>query len=223
MRTWRDPRCRGILLAFVLLGTGLAGPSPAKAQLDNCFAETGFCIDDRMLDFWRASGGLMVFGLPIAHAQETATSDSDRTLLIQWFERARLELHVDTPEPYRIQLGRLGAERVSTVPAQPRDGCRWFPETRHNVCDQAPDAGFWRYWQTHGLETDGQPGPSFVDSLALFGLPLTEAESETNSSGDTVLTQWFERARFEEHPDNPASSQVLLGRLGAELRADQTR
>jgi hypothetical protein len=35
--------------------------------------------------------------------------------------------------------------------------------------------------------------------------------------GTTVLAQWFERARFEWHPDNPAAYRVLLGRLGAEV------
>ena len=44
---------------------------------------------------------------------------------------------------------------------------------------------------------------------------------ERTSSGDTILTQWFERARFELHPDNLAGSRVLLGRLGAELQAQQ--
>ncbi len=38
-----------------------------------------------------------------------------------------------------------------------------------------------------------------------------------------VLTQWFERARFEYHPSNPAAYQVLLGRLGAELRSERGR
>jgi hypothetical protein len=41
---------------------------------------------------------------------------------------------------------------------------------------------------------------------------------ERNSSGDNVLTQWFERARFEYHPNKPAQYRVLLGRLGAESR-----
>ncbi len=43
---------------------------------------------------------------------------------------------------------------------------------------------------------------------------------ETNSSGDTVLTQWFERARFEYHPNNPAAFRVLLGLLGNEVRGN---
>ncbi len=46
---------------------------------------------------------------------------------------------------------------------------------------------------------------------------------ERNASGALVLTQWFERARFEYHPDNPAAYRVLLGRLGAEVRAVQKR
>jgi hypothetical protein len=35
------------------------------------------------------------------------------------------------------------------------------------------------------------------------------------------LTQWFERAKFEYHPENKAPYDVLLGRLGAELPRDQ--
>ncbi len=73
---------------------------------------------------------------------------------------------------------------------------------------------------SNGLEFDGRPGASFEESLALFGYPLTEAFMETNSSGDHVLTQWFERARFEWHPDNPDSFKVLLGRVGAEVLDD---
>ncbi len=46
---------------------------------------------------------------------------------------------------------------------------------------------------------------------------------ETNANGDRVLTQWFERARFEYHPTNPTPFRVLLGRLGAEWLAPQDR
>jgi hypothetical protein len=60
-------------------------------------------------------------------------------------------------------------------------------------------------------------------SLALFGYPISEARIKVNSSGDRVLTQWFERARFEYHPTNPAASQVLLGRLGAELGTERAQ
>jgi hypothetical protein len=179
-----------------------------------------------MLDFWQSNGGLMRFGFPITPARDEPNPDAGMPLLTQWFERNRLELHVGNAEPYQLQLGRLGDESMKTimplpggdkVAAQPKDGCRWFPETRHNVCDQAPGSGFRSYWQMHGVEVDGMPGVGFADSLALFGFPLSEAAQATNSSGDTVITQWFERARFEWHSENRVPHRVLLGRLGAEF------
>jgi hypothetical protein len=91
----------------------------------------------------------------------------------------------------------------------------WFEETGHNICDQSPDGGFKTYWQTHGLQTPGLS--AYARSLQLFGLPLTVAQMETNSSGETVLTQWFERARFEWHPANPQLYRVLLGLIGHEM------
>ena len=69
----------------------------------------------------------------------------------------------------------------------------YFAETGHAIAH----GPFWQYWSTHGLESDGQGALSAAESLALFGLPLSEPALETNASGDRVLTQWFERARFE--------------------------
>ena len=57
---------------------------------------------------------------------------------------------------------------------------------------------------------------SYAENLALFGLPLTEPKLETNQTGATVLTQWFERARFEYFTTNSGAKIVLLGLLGAE-------
>ncbi|HMO60222.1 MAG TPA: hypothetical protein PKC19_22950, partial [Roseiflexaceae bacterium] len=54
--------------------------------------------------------------------------------------------------------------------------------------------------------------------LALFGLPLSPAAMETNpTDGRQYLTQHFERARFEYHPENIGTPYVvLLGLLGRE-------
>jgi D-alanyl-D-alanine carboxypeptidase len=79
---------------------------------------------------------------------------------------------------------------------------------------QAIAPEFWEYWSSHGLDF-GDEGVSFRESLALFGYPVSPAAMDTNADGDTVLTQWFERARFELHGDT-----VLLGRLGAEMLDD---
>ena len=98
-----------------------------------------------------------------------------------------------------------------------------------DTSDQLPGVGFKTYWETHGIQDprdvrgevrrfQDAPLDAYRRSLALFGLPLTPARMETNTSGDTVLTQWFERARFEWHPTNPPGFQVLVGRLGWEVR-----
>jgi hypothetical protein len=75
-------------------------------------------------------------------------------------------------------------------------GPRYFPETGHN----SPDI-FATYWAAHG-------------GIALFGLPITEPYL------DNCLTiQWFERARFERHPENKDTPfEVELGQLGREVR-----
>jgi hypothetical protein len=117
------------------------------------------------------------------------------------------------------QLGRDAAgERRENGPIA---GCLWFEETGHNVCDQGGGQGFQSYWRSHGLRLSGLD--AYRRSLALFGLPLTAAREEQSANGETLLTQWFERARFEWHPGNPSSQRIQLGLLGVELRAGRSQ
>jgi hypothetical protein len=222
------------ILAIVLFvfGSLLPGTQTVRAaEGDRCFPETGHCISGRFREYWERNGGLAVFGYPIGPAVEERNRDTGKTYLTQWFERNRFELHPENRAPYDVLLGRLGDDWLQQNGvdwrkdgrAARQNGCLYFDQTGHNVCDQAAGIGFKSYWQSHGLEFDGQRVVSYGESLALFGLPLTEPRMETNSSGDRVLTQWFERARFEWHPNqaNP-SYRVLLGLLGNELRGPVT-
>jgi hypothetical protein len=59
----------------------------------------------------------------------------------------------------------------------------------------------------------GDPDISFGESLALFGYPISE---EFVDPATGLVTQYFEHAVFEYHPDNPEPYKVLLRRLGAE-------
>lgn len=203
-----------ILLCLLLL---FLAPRSTHAQT---FPETGYRLDGRFAQFWNANGGLTVFGLPIS--DQRPERGSEGVFTVQWLERERFELHPENAPPYDVLLGRLGAEALerqgrnwrATPAEQPQAGCRYFAETGRNLCEP-----FLSAWQANGLEFDGQRGTSYAESLALFGLPLTTAETETNADGFTVLTQWFERARFEYVPENPPPFQVLLGRLGAEVYA----
>ena len=51
----------------------------------------------------------------------------------------------------------------------------------------------------------------------MFGLPVSDVQTE-EIEGKPYQVQWFERARFELHPENQPPYNVLLGLLGNEVR-----
>src|SRR6266508_1349730 len=73
-----------------------------------------------------------------------------------------------------------------------------FPQTR-----QCIEGRFREYWEQNG-------------GLPVFGYPITPQREEI-VEGRPFQTQWFERARFEFHPQNAPPYNVLLGLLGNEL------
>jgi hypothetical protein len=207
------------ILTLTLALTLLPAGSASAQTSERCFPETGFCIAGRIREFWEQNGGLPVFGFPIAPQQES--SIEGKPFQIQWFERNRLELHPENAHPYDVLLGRLGADRLAQQGRDPfifpkseaQAGCRFFPETGHNLCGDILAA-----WRASGLEFDGKRGKSEAENLALFGLPLSDAQTET-IEGKTYTVQWFERARFELHPENAPPYNVLLGLLGNEVHS----
>ena len=79
----------------------------------------------------------------------------------------------------------------------------FFPETGHSLSGKFLD-----YWQSHG-------------GLALFGYPLTEPFLDYNpDDGKIYQVQYFERNRFELHPENAGTPyEVELGLLGKSFSA----
>ena len=75
-------------------------------------------------------------------------------------------------------------------------GASYFPETGHNL-----GGSFRAYWLANG-------------GLATFGLPITEEFTEIGGDGKPYTVQYFERNRFEFHPENAPPYDVLLGLLG---------
>jgi protocatechuate 3,4-dioxygenase beta subunit len=88
-------------------------------------------------------------------------------------------------------------------PATPATGRSYpFKETGFTVAGD-----FWKMWQG---------GRAYADSLYINGLPITSERNEVSpTDGKTYRTQWFERARYEYHPENQAPNNVLLGLLGS--------
>jgi hypothetical protein len=86
------------------------------------FAETGHNVCGKIYHYWRAAGlefdgwggkieaeNIALFGLPISEARTEYLSNG-RSYTVQWFERARFELHPGNSPPYDVQLGLLGSE-----------------------------------------------------------------------------------------------------------------
>ncbi|MDQ2806505.1 MAG: CAP domain-containing protein [Chloroflexota bacterium] len=91
--------------------------------------------------------------------------------------------------------------RAAAAPLDGNSAVLNFPATGHAV----KTAGFVNFFQAYG-------------GVPTFGYPLAE---ETWENGR--LVQYFERQRFELHPENAGSPyEVLLGRLGAEAATGRT-
>lgn len=196
-------------------GSGLLPARNASAQafwgVSNVyFEQTGHHLSDEFLDAWQANGGLRTFGYPISERLE------EDGRVVQYFERARFELfpeHEGTQ--YVVQASLLGRwvtegrefddefRRESEPPedADEDSSRRYFPETGHTLA-----YGFKEYWEQNG-------------GLYVFGYPISTEFSEYNRDTEQDHTvQYFERARFEWHPEHRGTPyEVLLGRMGAEF------
>ncbi|MFL5732800.1 MAG: hypothetical protein ACJ78Q_06325, partial [Chloroflexia bacterium] len=94
----------GILGPAMLNGRTIARlPVLASTAKRLYFPETGHTLAYGFLDYWKAKGGLGVFGFPIS---EELNEDG---MTVQYFERARFEYHSKLAgTPYAVRLTPLG-------------------------------------------------------------------------------------------------------------------
>jgi hypothetical protein len=170
------------------------------------FPETGKAVRGPFLAYWQANGGLAINGLPIS-GEMTQVLEDGKPYRVQYFERARLEWHPEIADPqYRVLLGQFGRRLRPADPAvAPLVGQRFFGETGHNL-----GGDFRAYWEAHG-------------GLTQFGFPISEEFEERLDDGNVYRVQYFERARFEWHPENAPAHQVLLGQFGRRVYDELAR
>ncbi|MFN8512354.1 MAG: kelch repeat-containing protein [Chloroflexia bacterium] len=186
---------------YLLAGSDQAEVYNAATSDDRCFAETGRCMHGSFLTYWDQHGGLAINGYPLSEPFAERLEDG-KVYLVQYFERVRMEYHPENNAPFDVLLGQFGRRIHPADPAAtPIPGGRYFVETGHNV----PES-FYTYWEAHG-------------GLAQFGFPLTEVITETLEDGKQYEVQYFERARFERHPENNAPYDILLGQFGRRILA----
>lgn len=207
-----------IIFASLLLLTMVVAVTPAKqAEASHarwCPQQTGFCSENAFLDFWRAvdeaTGGyaLDIIGFPITPALRAPNG-----LIVQFYERAIFEWHPQNRLEYQVLLTRLGAFAIENdtrlglkqeaaagpKPCENANTCYIFNATNHTL-----RGTFLQYWTENG-------------GLPVFGMAMTEQFQLRYTDGNVYTVQYFERNRFEAHPENSNRRyQVLLGRLGFE-------
>ncbi|NNJ12255.1 sortase [Chloroflexales bacterium ZM16-3] len=163
--------------------------------------ETGHTLAYSFREFYDRQGGLPIIGLPIT---EVFVEDGRP---VQYFERARLEWHGELGITLAGHLGRWAAQGRESEPAfawspNAPAGDSYFSETGHSL-----GGAFRSFWQGNG-------------GLATFGYPISEPFAELSAQdGQSYMVQYFERARFESHPENEPRYQVQLGHLGRQYLA----
>jgi uncharacterized protein YkwD len=157
------------------------------------FAETGKTVKGDFLRAFRKYG-LEALGYPIS------SEVTEGGITVQYFERARMEYHPKLAAKGRpVLLTRLGASISGGsgfskgMPFTPDKTRTYFSETGHSLT-----GAFLTYWRQKG-------------GLELFGYPISEVITQ-----DGMQVQWFERARFEYHPELASNgTAVQLTRLGS--------
>ncbi len=190
---------------FAITGMGNAGAQTTIQPNCQTFKETGKSLCGNFLTYWQKNGGLSQQGYPISNEMQERSDTDGKTYTIQYFERAVFEAHPEKPAPYDVLLSLLGVFQykqrygATGAPGQTpsSDKPLLFKETGKRV-----GGAFLSYWQQHG-------------GLAQQGYPISEEFQEVSPlNGKTYKVQYFERAVFEKHPENPAPYDVLLSQLG---------
>jgi hypothetical protein len=192
---------RGLILLFVagmLLVTLV--PSHAQQITSRYFDETGHSVKDEFLTFYlSAPDPLLVYGLPIT---EAFIDPLNKNIKMQYFQRARFELDPNAAAGKRVKLSDLGlltyqASKVQQVNmATNTPACRQYKD--FFVC-----YAFLAFFDAHG-------------GLTQFGYPISNYSKE----GDQYI-QYFERARFEYHPELSNDVWVRLTDIGR-IQFDQS-
>jgi hypothetical protein len=175
-----------LVLTVLLTRWGLVHAQSASLQY---FPETGHNVQGDFLRFYKnVKDPKLVFGYPIT---EQITSKDGKT--VQYFQRARFELHTEESEGQRVQLTSIGQatyKPAGQLNINNRSGCEVFA-TGYRVC-----FAFLDFYKADGNTTQ-------------FGNPISPFEFH-----DNLIVQYFEKARFEWRADRPEGQRVVITDLG---------
>lgn len=208
----------GIVLLLGCLAGWLVLPNTLHAQVPERSADgaTIYEIDEGTLyfeatghfltndlgfrDYWASPGKARFLGAPVTEVL------TETGLLVQYFERGRLEYHPDLPGS-PVLPGRIGADYAAELwqrfeaapPHMAETSERFFEETRHTL-----NPPFLRLWKVSG-------------ELSTLGYPISEPLWQ-QVGNQMTLVQYFERGRLEHHTfASGTPDEVQISSLGLDL------
>ena len=181
------------LLAVIALVFALIGAQSVQAQSPDFkyFNETKHNVQNEFWAFYESvPDAEFLFGYPLT--EEFTSKDG---LHVQYFQRARFELHPELPPGQRVRLTPLGSLTYQPggvqLNIQNPMACREYTVTGYQVC-----FAFLEFFDEHG-------------GVGLFGYPISPFEYQ-----DSMIVQYFQNARLEWHPWKPEGQRVVVGDLG---------
>ncbi|MBS1250684.1 MAG: hypothetical protein MAG431_02279 [Chloroflexi bacterium] len=178
-----------LFIIVLVLGIGASG-AHAQTGESRYFPETGHWVEGEFLIKYEGTKDAeLVYGNPTTER----FLDSVNGIDVQYFERARFELHPNQfPLVQLTPLGELMYEPGNAFSPPPTtQACKRFKSDGPQVC-----LDFLEFFEAHG-------------GVAQFGYPISTFEMRNER-----IVQYFQRARFEWHPENSPGQQVVLSNLG---------
>ncbi|HEX5506282.1 MAG TPA: Gmad2 immunoglobulin-like domain-containing protein [Thermomicrobiales bacterium] len=239
-RAWRRVAiCVGVVAALLAapLGTALAAPAASAPAAVAAAAAGGACRPNPS-----PPSGMPTIQVVLPEPGQVVASPLTVTGLAVAFEaQFAITLYGQNGQ----QLAQIPAHTAEGQTLSPfsvsvpytitteQDGCLWLYNVSgkdgsainivqvpvHLLAGNAPLC----FSQVGGVCIDGKFRAYWINNGGLyqFGYPLAPGRMEQEIDGKTYFVQYFERARFESHPENQPPYDVLLGLLGDEVTANR--
>lgn len=186
-----------LIFLIAIFGTG-SQQGFAQSENTRYFPETGHWVaNEFLLKYEDILNPTTLYGAPITEAFVDSFG-----IKVQYFEKVRFELDPSLPLGIQVKLSPLGEflyqeNQVLAVPSNSR-ACRSFAEINHTVC-----YAFLDFFEANG-------------GVSQFGYPVSGFEIH-----DGWIVQYFQKARFEWHPENQPGQWVTLSNLGVRYFYDR--
>ena len=163
----------------------------AQIEDPQYFPETGHWVEAEFLTkYYEISNPTILYGAPITEAFVDSFG-----IKVQYFEKVRFELDPSLPIGIQVKISPLGEflyqeAQPLVVPSNSR-ACRSFTGSDHLVC-----YNFLDFFEENG-------------GVSQFGIPISGFEIHNG-----WIVQYFQKARFEWHPENSPGQWVTVSNLG---------